>query len=390
VKWRGNDIPPEQAAGMLTVDLGNLQRNWLALAARAAPAECAGVVKADAYGLGLRPCARALWAAGCRSFFVAIPQEGAELRSELPGATIYVLDGLLPGLAPYYAEHELIPCLGGYEEIAEWAGLARARGHDLKAALHVETGINRLGLTHADVRGLHAWPDLLDGLDIVLIMSHFACADESDSDMSRRQRIEFDRTRELLPPAPASLFNSPATLLRESDFPYDIARTGVALYGGNPVDDGDEPMAPVAHVSAILLQVRHIPAGETVGYGATWRAARPSMIGVLGVGYADGFRRAMVQPLSKSPAHVYIAGHFAPIVGRISMDLITIDLTDVPPETACRGARVELLGKHVTINDVARWAGTIPYEILTGLGSRLARQYTSFQAPGSKPKKDQP
>jgi alanine racemase len=199
----------------------------------------------------------------------------------------------------------------------------------------------------------------------------------------------FDRTRELLPPAPASLFNSPATL-PESGFPYDIVRTGVALYGGNPVDDRDEPMAPVAHVSAILLQVRDIAPARR------WATARPGgrrgprCIGVLGVGYADGFRRAMVQPLSKSPAHVYIAGHFAPIVGRISMDLITIDLTDVPPETARRGARVELLGKHVTVNDVARWAGTIPYEILTGLGSRLARQYTSFQAPGSKPKKDQP
>ncbi|HUE44933.1 MAG TPA: alanine racemase [Aestuariivirgaceae bacterium] len=364
---------------MLTVDLGNLQRNWLALAARAAPAECAGVIKADAYGLGLRPCARALWAAGCRSYFVAVPQEGAELRSELPDATIFVLDGLLPGLAPFYAEHGLIPCLGSFEEIAEWAGLARARGHDLKAALHVETGINRLGLCHGEARGLHAWPDLLDGLDVVLIMSHFACADDPDSEMNRRQRHVFDRTRELLRPAPASLFNSPATL-RDSGSPYDIVRTGVALYGGNPFDDREEPMAPVAHVSAILLQVREIAPGETVGYGATWRAARRSRIGVLGVGYADGFRRAMVQPLSKSPAHVYIDGHFAPIVGRISMDLITIDLTDVPPETARRGARVELLGEHVTINDVARWAGTIPYEILTGLGSRLARQYTSYQA----------
>jgi alanine racemase len=270
-----HDIPPEQAAATLTVDLANLQRNWLALAARAAPAECAGVVKADAYGLGVRQCARALWAAGCRSFFVAIPQEGAELRRELPDAAIYVLDGLLPGLAPFYAGHRLIPCLGSLEEIAEWAGLARARQQDLQAALHVETGINRLGLTHADVRGLNAWPDLLDGLDIVLVMSHFACADDPDSEMNRRQRVIFDRTRELLPPAPASLFNSPATL-RDSGSPYDIVRTGVALYGGNPFDDREEPMAPVAHVSAILLQVRDIAPGETVGYGATWRAARRS------------------------------------------------------------------------------------------------------------------
>ena len=382
-------IAPEQAAAMLTVDLGNLQRNWLALAARAAPAQCAGVVKADAYGMGLEPCARALWAAGCRSFFVAIPQEGAQLRKLLSEATIFVLDGLLPGLADFYAEHRLVPVLASPDEIAEWTGLARRRGHRLSAGLHVETGINRLGLTAAQVEAIADRPDRLEGLDLALVMSHFACADEPDSCMTERQCREFDRLRALLPPAPASLANSPGTL-RSPPCAYDLVRPGVALYGGNPFADAPDATAPVAYVSAVLLQVRDIAAGETVGYGATWRAPRRSRVGVIGVGYGDGFPRAMAQPLSKTPAQVYIAGHFAPIVGRISMDLTTIDLTDVPPETARRGARVELLGDHVTVNDVARWADTIPYEILTGLGSRLARQYTSFQAPGSKPKKDQP
>jgi len=382
-------IAPERAAAMLTVDLANLQRNWRELASRAAPAECAGVVKADAYGLGAGPCARALWAAGCRSFFVAIPQEGAELRRELPEATIFVLDGLLPGIGDVYAGHRLVPALASLEEVAEWAGLARNSGRKLPAALHIDTGINRLGLAAREVRAIADRPDLLDGIELALVMSHFACADEPDSPMNDHQRQRFDELRSVLPAAPASLANSPGTLHSEG-FAYDMVRTGVALFGGNPFADRPNPMAPVAYLSGVLLQVRELAPGETVGYGAMWRARRASRIGVLGVGYRDGFPRALSQPLSKTPAQVYIAGHFAPIVGRISMDLMTIDLTDVPPESARRGARVELLGDHVTIDDVARWAGTIPYEILTGLGSRFARLYSSFDHPGSMSKKDQP
>jgi alanine racemase len=347
------------------------------------------VVKADAYGLGAGPCARALWAAGCRSFFVAIPQEGAELRSELSEATIFVLDGLLPGLGDVYAGHRLVPALASLEEVAEWAGLARKLGRKLPAALHIDTGINRLGLAAREVQAIADRPDLLDGLEVTLVMSHFACADEPDSPMNERQRQLFDELRSVLPAAPASLSNSPGTLHSEG-FAYDMVRTGVALFGGNPFADRPNPMAPVAYLSAVLLQVRELAPGETVGYGATWRASRASRIGVLGVGYRDGFLRTLSQPLSKTPAQVYIAGHFAPIVGRISMDLMTIDLTDVPPESARRGARVELLGDHVTVNDVARWAGTIPYEILTGLGSRFARLYASFDHPGAMSKKDHP
>ena len=382
-------IAPERAAAMLTVDLANLRRNWRELASRAAPAECAGVVKADAYGLGAGPCARALWAAGCRSFFVAIPQEGAELRRELPEATIFVLDGLLPGLGDVYAGHQLVPALASLEEVAEWAGLARKSGRKLPAALHIDTGINRLGLAAREVQAIADRPDLLDGIEVALVMSHFACADEADSPMNDHQRQRFDELRSVLPAAPASLANSPGTLHSEG-FAYDMVRTGVALFGGNPFADRPNPMAPVAYLSGVLLQVRALAPGETVGYGAMWRARRASRIGVLGVGYRDGFPRALARPLSKTPPQVYIAGHFAPIVGRISMDLMTIDLTDVPPESARRGARVELLGDHVTIDDVARWAGTIPYEILTGLGSRFARLYSSFDHPGSMSKKDQP
>ncbi len=373
-------IAPEHAAATLTVDLANLQRNWRTLAARASPAQCAGVVKADAYGLGAIPCAQALWEAGCRSFFVALPQEGAELRSALPEATIFILDGLLPNLAPFYAEHRLVPALASLDEIRDWAGLARTRGLELPAALHIDSGMNRLGLTEPEVRAIADRPASLDGIDIVLVMSHLACADDPEADMNQQQRLRFDRLRAVLPPAPASLANSPA-ILQSPALAHDMVRPGVALFGGNPFPEGPNPMAPVAYVSAVLLQVRDLAAGETVGYGATWQASRPSRIGVIGVGYRDGFPRALARPLSKTPPRVYIAGHFAPIVGRISMDLITIDLTDVPPDMARRGARVELLGDHVSIDDMARSAGTIPYEILTGLGSRFARLYASGDPP---------
>jgi alanine racemase len=376
-----SDVAPDLAAAVLTVDLANLQRNWRALAARAAPAECAGVVKGDAYGLGAGPCAQALWAAGCRTFFVAVPQEGAALRVQCPEATIYVLDGLLPGLGAYYAEHRLVPALASPDEIAEWAGIARHTGRPLKAALHLDTGINRLGLTSAQVGAIADQPDQLDGLDITLVMSHLACADQPGSEMNERQRRLFDRLRAQLPPAPASLANSAAIFL-SADFAYDMVRPGVALYGGNPFLTRPNPMAPVAHLTAVVLQVRDLAPGDTVGYGAEWRASRGSRIGVVGVGYRDGFSRALAQRPSQSPAQVFIAGHFAPIVGRISMDFITIDLTDVPPEAARRGARVELLGDHITVDDVAHWAGTIPYEVLTGLGSRFARLYSSFESPG--------
>lgn len=373
-------IAPEHAAAVLTIDLTALQKNWRNLAKQAAPAECAAVVKADAYGLGIGACASALWAAGCRTFFVALPQEGVALRAVVPEAAIHVLDGLLPELGQLYAAHELIPALASLDELAEWTMIARQQGRRLNAALHVDSGINRLGLSRAEVETLAAGPDRLDAIEVTLVLSHLACGDDPGAEMNARQRHTFEDLRALLPHGPASLANSAAVFLGE-EFAYDLVRAGVALYGGNPFSHRPNPMAPVAHLYATILQVRHIAVGEAVGYGAEWRAERPSRIGVIGVGYGDGFPRALSRGSPDDPAQVYVAGHFAPVVGRISMDLITIDLTDVPDQAVRRGARVELLGDHITVDDVAHWAGTIPYEILTGLGSRFSRLYSEFESP---------
>ncbi|MGE0212215.1 MAG: alanine racemase [Parvibaculaceae bacterium] len=368
--------PTSTAGGVLTVDLFRLQENWLSLARRVAPAECAAAVKANAYGLGLGPCAGALWQAGCRTFFVALPQEGATLRRILPEARILVLAGLLRGLARHYLEHLLEPVLGSIEEVEEWANDAPGA----PAALQIDTGFNRLGLSPADARRLEEGP-LAPRLNPSLVVSHLACGDDPDSPMNYHQLALFRSLRALFPKAPASLANSPGIFL-SPDFHLDLVRPGIALYGCNPFLDRPNPMQPVVRLSAMLLQVRNVEAGETVGYGAEWAASRPSRIGILSAGYHDGLRRS----LAGGPAGVYIDGRFAPIAGRVSMDLTAVDLTDVPPERAKRGDWVELIGEHATVDQVAAWAGTIPYEVLTGLGSRYARVYTP--APSSSARKD--
>ncbi len=380
VDWSPDAPPPTVTPAVLTVDLMALQENYRTLRKMAAPAECAGVVKGDAYGTGLAPAARALWAAGCRVFFVAVPAEGHTVRLTLPEAVIYVLGGLLPGAARDYAALDLRPVLGSPEEIAEWAALCREDGRHLPAALHVDTGINRLGLTPKQVEWLTANPRDLGDMRVSLIVSHLACADEPNNEMNRTQTETFDTLRNLLPPAPASIANSPGTLNGPA-YHYDLVRPGIALYGGNPFAGRANPMKPVAYLYGTILQVRSIPCGASVGYGATWRARRDSRIAVIGAGYRDGYFRSLSGRSDRSEEHtqVYIAGQFAPVVGRVSMDMITVDITDLPGDTVRRGTKAELIGNHVTVDDVARWAGTIPYEVLTSLGSRYARLYSAYE-----------
>jgi len=359
------------AGGVLTVDLFRLQENWRSLALLVAPAECSAAVKAGAYGLGIGPCASALWQAGCRTYFVALPQEGANLRRILPEARILVLAGLLPGLTDFYREHLLEPVLASEEEIAEWTESAPGA----PAALQVDTGFNRLGLSLAETRRL-AEGAAATRFRPSLILSHLACGDAPQSPMNGRQLALFQSLKALFPGVPASLANSPGIFL-SPDFHFDLVRPGLALYGCNPFLDRPNPMQPVVHLRAMLLQIREVGAGETVGYGAEWKASRPSRIGILSAGYHDGLRRS----LAGGPAGVYIGGRFAPIAGRVSMDLMAVDLTEVPPGLVKRGDWVELIGEHATVEKVAAWAGTIPYEVLTGLGSRYARVYTPAPPP---------
>ncbi len=359
-----------KAPAVLTVDLDALKTNWRDMRDRSSPAECAACVKGDAYGLGLERCALALWEAGCRTFFVATPEEGRKLRAAIAGAVIYVLNGLMPGLARFYATHDLRPALSGMEEIAEW--VAAVPGG--KAALHMDTGINRLGLMVRDVEALGSDRLRLAGLDVSLVMSHLAAADQPEATSNEAQRALFERLRALLPPAPASLANSPGIFLG-GNYHYDLTRPGIALYGGNPFARLANPMRAVARLEATVLQVREVERGASVGYGGQWTAARDSRIAVIGVGYRDGLLRSLTSRPGDEPAEVWIGGQRAPIVGRVSMDQITVDVSDIPSGDVRRGAMAELIGEHIGVDALARAAGTIAYEILTGLGSRFARVY---------------
>jgi alanine racemase len=371
--------PGELVGGLLHIDLAALRANYRQLAKAVQPAACGACIKSNAYGLGVRPVAEALWSAGCRTFFAALPAEGIELRKILPDAVIYILDGLFPRLAEIYLVHGLRPALGSLDEVKEWAEFSRTREVKAKAALHLDTGLNRLGLSPGEVRHLAARRELLDAFEIALIVSHLACADEPAHEMNATQRQAFDLMRASLPEAPASLANSPGALIGQ-DFAYDLVRPGIGIYGGNPFSQRSNPMRPVVHLYAAILQVRDVKAGESVGYGATWTADRDSRIAIVAAGYGDGLPRSLSSPARGGPAHAFLGGQFAPIVGRISMDLLAIDVTDVPASFARRGVRAELIGDHVTVDDMARWAGTIPYEILTSLGSRYSRLYSGADA----------
>ena len=369
----GMSIPAELAGATLTIDLAALAANWRTVRDEVAPAECGATIKADGYGCGTVEVARALWDAGCRTFFVALPMEGKLVRETLPDAVIYVLDGLFAGQSAFYIEHDLRPALASPEEIAEWA---EATGGKYKAAMHVDTGINRLGLTRPQAEALAADEGLMERAGLCLLMSHLQSGDDAADAMNATQLERFAALRKLFPALPASLANSPGSFLGTS-FAHDLARPGVALYGGNPFADKPNPFRPVVRLVAQVLQVRDVAAGESVGYSATWTADRPSRIAIIGAGYADGINRHLSWPAHDGPAEVVIAGVKCPVVGRVSMDMITVDVTGLDAGTVKRGTQAVLLGDGISVDDWARWAGTIPYEILTSLGRRYAKVYSS-------------
>jgi alanine racemase len=372
-------VPEDLAGAVLTIDLSALKDNWRRLAGHAARAECGAAVKGNAYGLGIVPVATALWEAGCRSFFVARPKEGEELRRILREATIYVLDGLFAGQAEFYAKLDLRPALISIAEAREWAGFGRVYGRKLPCALHVDTGINRLGFSVPEFAGLLEDNFVMEGLNLTLLMSHLACADDPPHPLNARQRDAFIEVRRRLPGIPASLANSSGIFLGEG-YVHDLVRPGIALYGGNPTPGANNPMRAVTRLEGTVMQVRHVGRGESVGYGATWEAPRPSRIAILGAGYKDGVPRSLGSRRSDGPAQVHLGGRRCPVVGRISMDMMAIDITDLAPQTVARGSRAEILGPNIAIDEAAAWAGTISYELLTRMGSRYARLYSGLEA----------
>jgi len=362
------------ASAILTIDLGALCANYCLLATLAPNSECAAVIKADGYGTGATEAATALANAGCRTFFVATWREAHQLRREGCEATLYVLDGLFPGTAAAFSQINASPVLGSLEEIEEWAAFCANDQCKHAAALHIDTGMNRLGLRAEDVTTLSGNLHLLHSFEPTLILSHLACADESDNPMNEAQRTAFDALRAKLPAIPACLANSGGVFLG-APYHYDMVRPGFALYGGQAVNDVPNPMRQVVHLQGRIAQIREAQSGESVGYGASYTLTRPTRIATVAAGYADGIFRHLGGSDGQTGLSGYIGEHKAPILGRVSMDSIMLDVSDMPPEMAVRGALVELIGSHMSIDDLARHAGTIGYEILTSLGRRYKRHY---------------
>jgi alanine racemase len=344
----------------LTVDLDALAANYRTLR-NAAGVEAAPAVKADGYGLGAAAIAARLWSEGARRFFVARAHEGEQLRADLGDrdAVIYVLDGATPGVAARLAAADLTPVLNSLEQVEEWSVLA---GKDLPAALHVDTGINRLGVTVEEAEVLaRKRPVRLD-----LVMSHLACAGLPDHPLNATQLSRFQAVRDLFPDVRAS-FASSAGIFLGPDFAFDQVRPGISLYGGGPRDAPDPHIRPVATLEAPVLQVRDLKAGDAVGYGATFVAERPMRAAIVATGYAEGYPRN-----AGAKGHAWIAGGRRRLLGRVSMDMLAIDVTDTD---VWAGDKVELLGANMPVDEVALAAGTIAYEVLTRMPLRAKRVY---------------
>ncbi len=321
------------------------------------------MVKADAYGCGLAAVAPALWRAGCRTFFVAHLAEGVAARQAVPEATIYVLNGLPPGGADAFLRDDLRPVLGSHDELDAWA---QASGGARPAALHVDTGMNRLGLSVPEALALRADPRIrAAGID--LVMSHLVSAELPEDPVNARQIRDFSAARAAFPESPASLANSSGIFLGTATH-HDLLRPGYALFGGNPTPGHPNPMRPVVRLEAEIVQVRDVAAGTGAGYNHRWVAPGPRRLATLSLGYADGYPRA-----ASGRGHALVGGVACPILGLISMDLIILDVTEAPD--ARRGATAVLIGDALDVDSVGRAAGTIGYEILTGLGSRYVRTY---------------
>lgn len=353
---------------ILEVDLKAIAANYQALKARH-PAPVAAVLKADGYGLGAVAIAPHLHAAGCRHFFTAHLAEALAIRPELPDGMLAVLNGSLPGEQAEYLAAGIVPVLGSLADVALWREEAAARGRRLPVLLHVDTGMNRLGLSAAELATLAADHSLLAGLDLLYVMTHLVAAEIPDDPENEAQRTRFAAACAALPQAPRSFANSSGIFLGPR-FASDLARPGAALYGLNPTPDRPNPMRPVARLRTRVLAIRDILPGAAVGYNATWRAERPTRIATVAVGYADGWLRSL-----SGRGHALFDGAPVPLVGRVSMDLTTYDVTDHPAITV--GAWLDLLGPGRDADAVAADAGTNGYEILTALGARYQRTYSA-------------
>jgi len=379
-----------ETGGILIIDLAAIVKNWKAMANRVVPADCAAVIKADAYGCGIDQVAAALAKAGCATFFVAHLAEACQVRAAVravaPDAAIYVLNGLPPGTAATFAEINARPVIGSLAEFVEWDAYRTANRWGGGAALHFDTGMNRLGFALEEAPLFTARVKMPDH-GISLVMSHLACADTPSHPLNAKQIAAFRDLRFMFRGTPTSLANSSGIFLGPATH-CDMVRPGAALFGVNPTPATANLMEPVIALKARIVQVRDVARGETVGYGATWTAGRASRVAIVSVGYADGYPRAAdgtragakgtskpTELSAKSDAFALIADRRCPLAGRVSMDLMAYDVTRLPEDEVRRGAYATLIGDGITVDDVAGWSGTIGYEVLTRLGRRYRREW---------------
>jgi alanine racemase len=368
-----------QSSGVLTIDLAALADNWRAMARRGAPARCAAVVKADAYGIGIEAAAPALHAAGCRDFFVAQLSEGARVRAALAKgaeAQIYVLNGLQAGADPQadYSAHGLSPVIGDAAELARWIAFAARCATPPSCAIHLDTGMNRLGFASLEALNRALAGHSAESLGLRLLMSHFVSSEEADNPLNAIQIARFDEARVAFRGIPASLDNSSGVFLKEQPV-TDLIRPGYALYGGNPTPGAPNPMKAVVTLEVAIQQTRWIEAGESVGYNQQWTALRRTRLATLLAGYADGLPRGAGATHGRAGADVIIDGRRCPLVGRMSMDLCIADVTDLGEKSASVGQRAQLFGDAIGIDEFAARSGTIGYHVLTSLGRRYHRRY---------------
>ncbi len=370
----GHFMDTHAAAAILDIDLDAIRHNIDLIRQRVGDGcAVAGVVKANAYGIGLEQVANIHLACGTRTFFVATPEEGIVLRRicDAQGARpeIGILGGLFHGAEGEYVRHGLVPVLNSLMDIERWR-------HPDPVMIHIDTGMRRLGLDTAETARLQNDPALLRDLNVAVVLSHFACADEPGHKLTRVQYEQFRVLAGLFPQARKSLSNS-AGIFVSRDFDFDLVRPGMAVYGLNPMPGHPNPMRPVVRLRARVLQVRTAQQGESVGYGASYVCQSERRVATIALGYADGFLRSL-----SGRGNVFWQGRALPILGRVSMDLVTIDASAAPGLEA--GDWVEVIGPDQDADSLAALAGTIGYEILTGLGSRYHRRYRTAAAGDTK------
>lgn len=346
-------------AGIVDVDLAALRRNYATLARAAAPGETAAVVKSNAYGLGIERVSHCLYTEGCRDFFVATAGEGVVLRSFLPESRVYVLEGLAGSSCEEFVAANMIPVLNTPAEYREW-------GSTGPAAVHIDTGMNRLGFGPDEIDELKSHSGA--AVDVRLVMTHLACGDTPQHKLNRLQLDRFNRLRQFWPGARTSIASSAANLRSSDDFKSDLARPGVALFGGNPFDQVPSPVEAVVTLRARIVQVRTVRAGQTIGYGATFTADRDMRTAIVGIGYSDGYMRSL-----GNCGIAEVNGRRVPVVGRVSMDLLCLDVSGIDGVAADDWA--VMIGSSISLEELAALAGTINYELLTALGPRLQRVY---------------